>query len=129
VCCPRCKVGGSLLHFSDRRQFSDIHISESSVATCSLCGAIFQTRDCGKFTTKTGGEKKFENPLTFGEEMGNCLAFCFLRAGFGMAVSSAGPSANNMHLAPDRSPHQHLITQFFCEPDALPDVQQTVSKH
>ena len=33
--------------------------------------------------------------------------------GFGMAVASAGPYANNLHLAPDRQPHQHLITQIF----------------
>jgi len=30
-----------------------------------------------------------------------------------MAVASAGPYANNLHLAPDRQPHQHLITQFL----------------
>jgi len=29
------------------------------------------------------------------------------------AVASAGPYANNLHLAPDRQPHQHLITQLF----------------
>jgi len=29
--------------------------------------------------------------------------------GFGMAVASAGPYANNLHLAPDRKP-QHLVT-------------------
>jgi len=29
-----------------------------------------------------------------------------------MAVASAGPYANNLHLAPDRQPHQHLITIF-----------------
>ena len=40
-------------------------------------------------------------------------------AGFGMAVASAGPYANNVHLAPDRQSHQHLITQFFYRPDAL----------
>jgi len=33
--------------------------------------------------------------------------------GFGDAVASAGPYANNLHLDPDRKPHQHLITQFF----------------
>jgi len=33
--------------------------------------------------------------------------------GFRDAVASAGPCANNLHLAPDRLPHQHLITQFF----------------
>jgi len=30
-----------------------------------------------------------------------------------MAAASAGQYANNLHLAPERSPHQHLITQFF----------------
>ena len=29
------------------------------------------------------------------------------------AVASAGPYADNLHLAPDRWPHQHLITQFL----------------
>ena len=33
--------------------------------------------------------------------------------GFGVAVTSAGPHANNLHLAPDRLPYQHLVTQFF----------------
>jgi len=33
--------------------------------------------------------------------------------GFGMAVASAGPYANNLHLAADRQPRQHLITQFL----------------
>ena len=29
------------------------------------------------------------------------------------AVASAGPHASNLHLAPDRQPHQHLITKFL----------------
>jgi len=33
--------------------------------------------------------------------------------GLGLTVASAGPYANNLHLAPDRQPHQHLITQFL----------------
>ena len=33
--------------------------------------------------------------------------------GFGDAVASPGPYANNLHLAPDRKPYQHHITQFF----------------
>jgi len=28
-------------------------------------------------------------------------------------VASAGPYANHLHLAPDRQPRQHLITQIF----------------
>jgi len=30
-----------------------------------------------------------------------------------MAMASAGPYTNHLHLAPDRQPRQHLITQFF----------------
>jgi len=30
-----------------------------------------------------------------------------------VAVASAGPYANHLHLAPDREPRQHLITQFL----------------
>jgi len=33
--------------------------------------------------------------------------------GFWDAVASAGRNANNLHLNPDRQPHQHLITQFL----------------
>jgi len=33
--------------------------------------------------------------------------------GFWVAVASAGPYANNLHLAPDKQPRQHLITQFL----------------
>ena len=34
--------------------------------------------------------------------------------GFWDAVASAGPYANNLHLATEsRQPHQHLITQFL----------------
>jgi len=29
------------------------------------------------------------------------------------AAASAGPYANNLHLAPERQPHQHLIAQFL----------------
>jgi len=43
--------------------------------------------------------------------------------GFWDAVVSAGPYANNLHLAPDRQSHQHPITHFFYRPDALPDAK------
>jgi len=46
-----------------------------------------------------------------------------------MAVASAVPYANHLHLAPDRQPRQHRITRFFCRPDALSDAQPTASKH
>ena len=32
--------------------------------------------------------------------------------GFGDAVASAEPYANNLHLVPDRQLHQHIITVF-----------------
>jgi len=44
----------------------------------------------------------------------------------GAAVASAGPYASHLHLAPDRSPRQHLTTEFY-RPDALPDAQQCQS--
>jgi len=31
----------------------------------------------------------------------------------GVAVASAGPYANHLHLASDRHPHQHVVTQFL----------------
>ena len=52
--------------------FSDIHISQGSVATCLRCGQIFK-HVCCKFTTKSISE----NWLTFGEVMGKSLVFCF----------------------------------------------------
>jgi len=41
-----------------------------------------------------------------------------------MAVASAGPYTNNLHLAPDRQPHQHLnglycSVEFFLAFSAL----------
>ena len=45
-----------------------------------------------------------------------------------VAVASAGPYAS-LHLAPDWQPHQHPTTLFFYQPDALPAVQPTASKH
>ena len=46
--------------------------------------------------------------------------------GFWDTVASAGPYANNLHLAQDRQPHLHFITQFYTL-DAVPDAQLTVS--
>jgi len=45
--------------------------------------------------------------------------------GFSDAVASAGPYANNLHLAPDRQTDvdQHLIAQFLQSIDALPYAQ------
>ena len=43
-----------------------------------------------------------------------------------MAVASAGPYANNLHLAADN--HTNTSSLNFYKPDALPDAQPTVSK-
>jgi len=44
---------------------------------------------------------------------------------FTMAVASAVPYANNLHLTPDNN-----TSSLNCyRPDALPDAQPTVSKH
>ena len=47
--------------------------------------------------------------------------------GFGMAVASAGPYANNLHVVPDRQWHQHPITQFLQA--GCSSWRPTVSKH
>jgi len=49
--------------------------------------------------------------------------------GFGTAVASAGPYANNLHLAPDRKTTPTPHDSNFYRLDALPDAQPTVSKH
>ena len=53
----------------------------------------------------------------------------FLNRDDGVAVASAGQYANHLLLAPDRQPHQHLITQVCHGSDALPAAQPTASKH
>jgi len=40
----------------------------------------------------------------------------------GMAVASARPNANNLHLAPDN--HTNTPSLNFYRPDALPDANQ-----
>ena len=44
-----------------------------------------------------------------------------------MAVASAGPYANNLHLAPDN--HTNTPSLNFYRLEALPDAQPTVSVH
>jgi len=46
----------------------------------------------------------------------------------GVAVASAGPYANHLHLAPDRY-HSSTSPLSFYRPDALPAAQPTASKH
>ena len=49
--------------------------------------------------------------------------------GFGMAVTSAGPYPNNLHLTSDRDNHTNIKSHDFYRPDALTDAQPTVSRH
>jgi len=48
--------------------------------------------------------------------------------GFWDEMASAGPYANNLHLAPDRQPYQDIITQFL-QAGCLPATQPTASNH
>jgi len=41
------------------------------------------------------------------------VKLCWILRDDGVAVASARPYANHLHLALDRQPYQHLITQFF----------------
>jgi len=45
-----------------------------------------------------------------------------------VAVTSAGPHANHLHLA-QTDKHASTSSLHFYRPDALPDVQPTMSKH
>jgi len=47
----------------------------------------------------------------------------------GLAVASAGPYANNLHLTSDRQPCQHLIIQFFYRPHTLSGTKPTVPRY
>ena len=50
--------------------------------------------------------------------------------GFGGAVASAGPHANNLHLAPVRTDNYTDTPSLnFYRPDAVRDAQTTVSNH
>ena len=46
-----------------------------------------------------------------------------------MAVASAGPYANNLHLAPGKISNTNTSSLNFYRPDALPDNKPIVSKH
>jgi len=48
--------------------------------------------------------------------------------GFWDAVASAGPYANNLHLAPDWMNNTNTSSLNFYRPDAHPGAQSTVSK-
>jgi len=62
------------MHISDFRQFSDIHISQGTVATYIRYGGIFKQKFVANLPLGLSG-KNFENWLIFGEVTGrvNCL--------------------------------------------------------
>ena len=64
------------MHISDCCQFSDIHISQGSVAIYLRCGGIFKYEFVANLPVSLP-VKNFENRLTFGEVMGKNLVSCF----------------------------------------------------
>ena len=66
------------MHISDCCQFSDIHISQGSVATYLRRGGIFKCEFVANLPLSLP-VKELENRLTFGEVMGKSLVSCFLR--------------------------------------------------
>ena len=64
------------MHISDCCQFSDIHISQDSVATYLRCGGIFKYEFVANLPMSLP-VKDFENRLTVGEVMSKSLVSCF----------------------------------------------------
>jgi len=58
--------------------FSDIHISQGSVATCLRHGEIFKLDFVANLPPSPSVKKKLENRLIFGEVTGKSLVSCFL---------------------------------------------------
>ena len=52
-----CDLSLITIHISDCRQFSEIHISQGSVATYFRCGGIFKYEFVAKFTVESVIEK------------------------------------------------------------------------
>jgi len=71
-----CDLSLITMHISDCCQFSDIHISQGSVATYLRCGGIFKYQFVANLPVSLPVK---ENRLTFGEVMGKSLVSCFLR--------------------------------------------------
>jgi len=63
--------------------FSDIHISQGSVAIRLRCGGVFK-RNFVANLLPSPSVKKFENRLIFGKVMGKSLVTCFLTHSVGL---------------------------------------------
>jgi len=66
------------IHISDYHQFSDIHISQGSVATYVRCGGIFKYEFAPNLPANLPlpVKKIFEDRLIFGKAMGKSLVSC-----------------------------------------------------
>jgi len=104
---PACKkLSGGVLAWLSVERGADLHIAQ--LMPLPLTVSCFSKNQIGfAFLTRVVPEK---GPLN------GCVH-----------LVKRLPISNYLHLTPDRSPHQHLITQFY-RPDALPDTQPTVSK-
>ena len=83
-----CDLIINTIHISDWRQFSDIQISQGSVATYLRCGGMFKYEFVADLPASLP-VKDFENRLTFGNVMGKSLvSFFWLTVLHGMALSN-----------------------------------------
>jgi len=71
-----CDLSLIAIYISDRRHFSDIHISQGSVATCLRRGGVFEI-NLLQIYYRVPQRKKFENRLMFGEVTGKSLVSSF----------------------------------------------------
>jgi len=69
-----CDLSLITIHISNPRQFSDIHISQGSVATYLRCHGMFKYEL--QIYHWVCQRKNYENRLTFGEVMGKSLVSC-----------------------------------------------------
>ena len=80
------------MHILDSCQFSDIHISQVSVATHIRCGGIFKYEFVANLPVSLS-VKNFENRLTFGKVMGKSLVSCFFETQCSCAPPDLTPLA------------------------------------
>ena len=71
-----CDLSLITIHISHCRQFSDIQISQGSVATYLRCGGMFKYEFVADLPASLP-VKNFENRLTFGNVMGKSLVSFF----------------------------------------------------
>ena len=99
------------MHISDCCQFSNIHISQGSVATYLRCGGIFKY-ELLQIYQWVCQWKNFENRLTFGEVMGKSLVSCFLRHSVQLVhmISRVGGDASHGSRRVDEKLFSKILT-------------------